>query len=96
MDLRFADKKLERLYTDATYRGKYPQGVVKAFRQAVFLIANACDERDIRDMKSWHFKKLAPGGYSARLNDQFRLLLDLEGSGKQKVVVIRGIEDYHD
>lgn len=36
MELRFADEDLRRLYTDAKYGGKYPQGVVKAFREAVW------------------------------------------------------------
>jgi len=30
-----------------------------------------------------------------RLNDQFRLILEFEGSGAGKTVVVVGIEDYH-
>jgi plasmid maintenance system killer protein len=29
------------------------------------------------------------------LNDQFRLILEYEGTGSDKIVVIVGIEDYH-
>jgi plasmid maintenance system killer protein len=30
-----------------------------------------------------------------RLNDQWRLILEFEGEGTTKVVVVCGIEDYH-
>lgn len=30
-----------------------------------------------------------------RLNDQWRLILEMEGKGKNKVLVVVGIEDYH-
>ena len=49
-------------------------------------------------MKSIHFEKLKgkrSGEYSMRLNNQFRLILQIKKQGKDKVIVIRSIEDYH-
>jgi proteic killer suppression protein len=61
-------------------------------------IRNAPDERDFFAMRSLRFERLKGGRshqYSMRLNDQWRLILKLEGSGKDKVVAIVAIEDYH-
>ena len=95
MELRFADKGLERLYADARFPGKYSQGVVKAYRQLVHYIAQATDERDFRNMKSLHYEKLTGGLHSMRLNDQFRLIVEIDSGTPGNAVVIRGIEDYH-
>jgi proteic killer suppression protein len=61
-------------------------------------IRAAVDERFIRDMKSLHFEKLKPPRdhqHSIRLNDQWRLILQIAGEGKDKRVLIVAIEDYH-
>lgn len=95
METCFGDEALERLYTDHEAGGKYPQGVVTAYRRLVHYISQAVDERDLRSMKSWHFEKLAGGKHSMRLNDQFRLIVEIVSIGSGKAVFIRGIEDYH-
>lgn len=49
-------------------------------------------------MKSLRFEKLKGARqkqHSMRLNDQWRLILEFEGEGTTKVVVVCGIEDYH-
>lgn len=61
-------------------------------------IRAATDERDFYAMKSLHFEKLKgkrSRQYSMRLNDQWRLILEMEGKGNDKVLVIVAIEDYH-
>ena len=61
-------------------------------------VRSAKDERDFRSMRSMHFEELKGkrrGEYSLRLNDQFRLVMTLEGRGPTKKVRITGIEDYH-
>ena len=98
MKVRFADAELERLEVDPTWEGKRLPGDVKAFRKRVQMIRAAMDERDFYALKSLHFEKLKgrrQGQYSMRLNDQWRLILEFEGEGKEKVVLVRGIEDYH-
>ena len=49
-------------------------------------------------MKSLHFEKLKgkrQHEYSMRLNNQFRLIFQIEKVDRQNQLVITGIEDYH-
>ena len=58
----------------------------------------ASDERNFYALKSLHFEKLKGDRShlcSMKLNDQWRLILELTGSGPEKVAVLVGIEDYH-
>ncbi len=98
MKVRFADADLDRLETDPSWEGKRSPGDVKAFRKRIQLIRAAADERDFYAMKGLRFEKLKgerQGQYSMRLNDQWRLILEFEGEGPAKTVVVCGIEDYH-
>ena len=61
-------------------------------------IRAAADERDFYAIRSLHFEKLSgrrQDQYSMRLNDQYRLILEIAGGAADKVIVIVGIEDYH-
>jgi proteic killer suppression protein len=98
MDVRFEDDQLCRLEVDSSFTAGLPPNVVRAFRKAMQLIRAARDERDFYQMKSLRFEKLQgqrKGQSSMRLNDQLRLICWLEGDAPKKVLVIRGIEDYH-
>ena len=98
MDVTFADGDLDRLETDPSFDPGLPEGVVKAYRKRLQAIRSASDERDFYAMKSWHFEKLRgqrQGQCSMRLNDRFRLVLELEAANGGKRVRIVGIEDYH-
>ena len=98
MEVSFRDESLNRLETDRQFAGGYPQAMVRAFRKRLQGIRSAFDERDFYQMKSWHFEKLKGKRKHQRsimLNDQFRLILEFKGSGKNKRVWIIGIEDYH-
>lgn len=60
-------------------------------------IRAAVDEREFYRMKSLHYEKLKgtrSHQRSMRLNDQFRLILEIEVRQNRTVVVI-SIEDYH-
>ncbi|CAN5473622.1 type II toxin-antitoxin system RelE/ParE family toxin [soil metagenome] len=97
MLVRHTDKKLERLETDLQFRAGFGPDVVKAFRKRMALIRAAVDERAFYAMKSLHYEKLkGDRGHqrSMRLNDQFRLLVELEVI-LEKTIVIISIEDYH-
>jgi len=61
-------------------------------------IRAAEDERAFYALKSLHFEKLKGNRehqHSMRLNDQWRLILQLMGTGKAKTVHLVAIEDYH-
>ena len=97
MDIRFRKNSLDRLET-GNGDGDWPPAVVKVYRRRIQFIRDARDERDFRKMKSLRFEKLKGSRkhqWSMRLNDQWRLILEFEGKGDDKVVCIVDIADYH-
>lgn len=98
MEVEFKDADLDRLETDARFTARFAAGVVSAYRKRLQAIRNATDERDFYNLRSLHFEKLQGSRshqYSMRLNDQWRLVLELRGKGQEKTVYVVGIEDYH-
>src|SRR5258708_36968793 len=98
MEVRFHDASLDRLETDLKYTGGYDRAIVRAFRLRMQIIRAASDERTFYELKSLHFEKLKSDRarqHSMRLNRQWRLVLEFDGSGSAKIVCIVAIEDYH-
>ena len=98
MDVLFRDEDMRRLEIDPSFTGGHSAAIVKAYRNRVNFIRQAQDERDLYVWKSLHFEKLQGNRahqHSIRLNDQWRLILELEGEAPNKKLVIVGIEDYH-
>jgi proteic killer suppression protein len=98
MEVEFKDADLDRLETDARFTARFAAGVVSAYRKRLQVIRNATDERDFYNLRSLHFEKLQGSRshqHSMRLNDQWRLVLELRGKGQEKTVYVVGIEDYH-
>jgi proteic killer suppression protein len=100
MEVLFADEDLDRLEVDANFSVRnMPQGIVKAYRNRMQIIRAAPDERDFYKFRSLRFEKLEgkrKHQHSMRLNDQYRLVLELlEGNSQRKIVKIISIEDYH-
>ena len=97
-EVLFRDESLERLERDPKYTAGHSEAVVRAFRKRMWFIRNAVDERDLREAKGNHFEKLKGARehqHSMRLNDQWRLIIEIEGKGTNKKLVVVGIEDYH-
>lgn len=98
MDVTFKDQSLDRLETDAGFSGGFGGDVVRAYRKAMEHIRAARDERTFYTRKSFHFEKLKgarEGQHSMRLNDQWRLIVELRGEAPNKTVHIVEIVDYH-
>jgi proteic killer suppression protein len=98
MDFEFRSPDLLRLATDAAFSLGFPEGVEKAFRKRVQAIAAAADERDLYMMKSHRFEKLKGDRrhqHSMRLNDRFRLILEIRKGNRRNTIILVGIEDYH-
>jgi toxin HigB-1 len=98
MQVRFPDKKLERLEVEPG-DGGFPPEVVSLYRKRLQFVRSATDERDFYGMKSLRYEKLKGrrhGQRSMRLNDQWRLILELGDQGKDRIVVVVAIADYHD
>jgi toxin HigB-1 len=97
MNVEFAADDLDRLETDQPFDMGLSPAVVKAYRKRLQGIRAAQDERDFYAMRSWRFEKLKrrQHEHSMRLNDQFRLIVEIVGAGADKRVRIIGVEDYH-
>lgn len=98
MEVSFRNHKLESLEFSEEFAPEFPREVVRAYRMRLQAIRAATDERTFYAMKSWHFEKLRGDRhhqYSMRLNQQWRLILEFEGSHPEKVLVLIDIEDYH-
>jgi proteic killer suppression protein len=98
MRVRHVDAKLERAEMDPAFDAGLGRPLVRGFRKVMGWIREAEDERDFYALKSLHYEKLKgkrSHQRSMRLNDQFRLILELEPSAGGNIVVIIGVEDYH-
>ncbi len=98
MDVQFARDDLDRLETDSQFTAGFAAAIVKRYRRVVAHIRYSTDEREFRAWPGLRFEKLSgdrEGQYSMRLNDQFRLIVELKGESPSKVVVICEITDYH-
>src|SRR6266436_4092583 len=98
MRVRHRNARLERLETDSSFDAGFGRPVVRGYRKVIAWIRSADDERDLYNLKSLHYEKLKGDRShqrSMRLNDQFRLVIELEQAGPKKVVIVLGIEDYH-
>ena len=97
MDVDFKDAAYDRLETDPEYTAGFSSAVVSAYRKRMQFIRDALDERDFYAMRSMRFEKLKgkrKHQYSMRLNNQWRLILELLNRDGRKVVLIVQIEDY--
>jgi toxin HigB-1 len=94
----FKDESLDRLECDPAFSAGFMDSAVKAYRKRMQQIRAATDERTFYAHKSLHFEKLKggrEGQYSMRLNDQWRLIVELRGEAPKKTVFIVEIVDYH-
>ena len=98
MEVRFNDDTLDRLEIDLAFDGGYGRTVVKGFRKVMQSIRTAKNERDLYQMKSLRFEKLKGDRSherSLRINDQWRLIIQIESGIPKNIVIVTGIEDYH-
>ena len=98
MEVEFADESYEQLYTDVTSGSGYAPGIVTAYRKRIQFLKSANDERDLWAWRSLRFKKLKGNRghqHSIRLNDQYRLIIEITDKLSDKIINIIGIEDYH-
>lgn len=98
MEIEFRNADLDRLETDIGFDGGYGRNLVKAFRKRIQAIRAAVDERDLIAIRGNNFEKLKGNRshqYSMRLNDQWRLILEIKTASPKNIVVVIDIEDYH-
>ncbi len=98
MQVEFQDDDLDRRETDVSFTNRLPPEIVRAYRRRMQSIRAAGDERDLYVFASWRFKKLAGDRShqrSIRLNDQWRMIVEIKEETAPHGMLIVGIEDYH-
>lgn len=98
MEAEFDSNDLDRLETDAAFTAGFGPEIVRGFRKAMGAVRAAHDERDLYASRGLRFEQLKgkrSHQHSLRINKQWRLIVELRGTGIQKRVGIVGIEDYH-
>ena len=98
MDVEFDSDDLDQLETDPSFTAGFGPEIVRGYRKVMQAIRAAHDERDLYASRGLRFEQLKgkrQRQHSLRINLQWRLIVELRGSGTQKRVGIIGIEDYH-
>jgi toxin HigB-1 len=98
VEVEFNNDDLDRLETDVGFTAGYSVAIVKAFRKRIWLIRQAKDERDLYAMKGARFEKLKGDRthqHSLRLNDQWRLIVEIKSGQPKNTIAVVDIEDYH-
>lgn len=98
MDIVFADETLALIETEDAGVTRLPVAVIKSARRKLTVLRAAVDDRSLRNWKSLHYEKLRgnrEGQRSIRLNDQFRMVFELDEEANPQTATIISIEDYH-
>jgi proteic killer suppression protein len=98
MEVDFADPDLDRLETDPRFTAGFGSPVVKGFRKVMQHIRQAQDERDLYASRGINFHRLEGNRshqYAFKINDQWRLIVEIKGTGEDKTILVTQIEDYH-
>lgn len=98
MNVEFDDRSLDDLEVNPKARTRYSDAVVRGFRKAMQAIRAASDERDLYQLRGLRFEKLQgkrQHQHSLRINDQWRLIVEVRGTGRDKRIGVVEIADYH-
>jgi proteic killer suppression protein len=98
MDVEFDDVDLEELERVPRSTARHGDAVDKGFRKVMQAIRAAVDERDLYAMRGLRFEKLKgrrSHQHSLRLNEQWRLIVELRKEENNTRIGVISIEDYH-
>lgn len=98
MEIVFKDQKLGLIETDEAEKTRLPIAVIISCRKKLVLLRAMSDERDLRNWKGLQYEKLKgdkKGLKSIRINDQWRVVFDLDNNRNPPRITILKIEDYH-
>ena len=79
MNVIFNTSEMEELYLDDERDKDYPPGILDRYRAVVLQMFTAQNLNVLRQLKGLRIEKLHQGHYSARLNDQYRIIFDHDG-----------------
>ena len=97
MKFVFWDKALKQMYE--TGEGPYPPSAIQGFFKCMGVIKYAVDEREFYKKKSLHYEKLEgsrKGERSMKLNDGWRLILEMKNDETCKMVLVKEVTNHYD
>ena len=98
MEVEFRDSKLALIETDRAAETKLPLSVINSARRKLIVIRAAPDERTMRNWKSLHYEQMSgsqEGVRSIRLNDQWRMTLEVDGECSPPKVIVLAITNHY-
>lgn len=98
MEIEFGNPDLDRMETDIGFDGGFGRDLAKAFRKRIQAIRAAVDERDLYAVRGNNFEKLKgkrAHQYSMRLNEQWRLIIEIRSASPKNIIIVISVEDYH-
>jgi proteic killer suppression protein len=98
MNIIFVDTRLALVETDQAGQTQLPVAVIKSVRRKLVVLRSAVDDRSLRNWKSLHYEKLKgnrEGQRSIRVNDQYRMIFEIDETTEPQTIKILKIEDYH-
>lgn len=97
MKIVFADRRLALIHTDRAHELGLPFAVIKGAREKLRFLAEAPDERTLRNWKALNYKR-REGSHDqrqVRINDQFRIIFTLDNDTNPPEITILSIGDPH-
>lgn len=98
MNIVFANTSLALVETDRASETKLPVAIIKSARRKLNVLRAAPDDRSLRNWKSLHYEQLdgnRAGQRSIRLNDQYRMVFEMNQTTQPPTITVLTIEDYH-
>ncbi|MGQ0485563.1 MAG: hypothetical protein ACT4SY_09460 [Hyphomicrobiales bacterium] len=97
MKIVFANKRLALIQTDKAHELGLPFVVIKGAREKLHFLAEAPDERTLRNWKALNYKRME-GSHDRRqirINDQYRIIFTIDTEAAPPVITILEIGDPH-
>ena len=98
MNVTFGEQSLFDLESNPDAKCRFDSSIVRSFRKTMNFIRSAVDERDLYAWTGGRFESLKGDRshqYSLRLNQQWRLIVELRKGELKNTVHIVEIVDYH-
>lgn len=98
LNITFAENGLSLIETDQAGVTKLPVAVIKSARRKLAVIRSFTDTSQLRAWKSLHYEKLKgnyEGKRSIRLNDQYRMIFEINKETAPHTIIVLEVKDYH-
>jgi plasmid maintenance system killer protein len=97
MEIEFLDRQLALLDTDRASETPLPPPVIHAWRNRAVLIRAVPDVRTLRNWQSLGYEvDEASEKHTIRLMDRWRIVFDLNERRNPPVMMVAGIDEYHE